>query len=350
MVDENMLSKMVEIPAVSGYEQELYSLLEEKFSPFVDECCQDNMKNFIGEKNGTGKDIRIMLAAHQDEIGLMVKKIEENGFIRVASVGGIDPRTLPSQRVRVHGKEKLQGVIGAMPPHLLDREERDNKAHRLKDLYVDTGYEEKKVRELVRVGDIITIDRNLHQLNGKFVCGKALDDRAGVLMLYECARELSRIKHKADVYFVATSQEEVGLKGGFTSSFNIDPQIGIAVDVTHGIMPGVEKSKAVEMEGGAVISLGPHVHPDLFQLFKDTAINRSIPHQIQPTSSPYGTDAAAIQVVRGGTATALISIPQRYMHTSVETISLKDVRSGAQLMASAIAEVDEEFLEGLTCY
>ncbi len=349
MINKDLLQKISEIPAVSGYESKMYSVLKKEFSSLVDDCYQDSMGNFIAVSEGTGEDIRIMVAAHIDEIGLMVKKIDEDGFIKISAVGGIDPRTLPAQKVCIHGKREITGIIGAMPPHLLDKEERE-KAHKLKDLYVDTGYEKEELENLVEVGDVITIQRQLQELKNDYVSGKALDDRAGVLMMYECARELKNISQEADIYFVATSQEEVGVKGGITSAFNINPQIGIAIDVTHGLFPGLDKSKAVEMDEGPAISFGPHVHPDLYELFKETAEKRSIPHQIQPTPSPFGTDAAGIQVAKSGVATALISIPQRYMHTSVETISLKNIKQGAILLSQCLKAVDGEFVGGLKCF
>lgn len=169
-------------------------------------------------------------------------------------------------------------------------------------------------------------------------------------MMYECARELKNISHKADIYFVATSQEEVGVKGGKTSAFNIDPQIGIAIDVTHGLMPGIDNSKAVEMDEGPVISFGPHVHPDLYELLENIAVDRSIPYQIQASPSPFGTDAAGIQVAKSGVATALISIPQRYMHTSVEMISLNNIKQGAILLSQCMSSIDDKFVEGLKCF
>ncbi len=349
MINKDLLQRMSEIPAVSGYEKDMYSVLEDEFSSLVDDIYTDEMGNFIAVKKGKDNGIRVMIAAHIDEIGLMVKKIDEDGFIKISAVGGIDPRTLPAQKVCVHGARKIPGVIGAMPPHLLSKKKKE-KAHELDDLYVDTGYEKEKVEELVNVGDVITVKRKFYELKNNHVSGKALDDRAGVLMMYECARELNNVSHKADIYFVATSQEEIGVKGGLTSAFNLEPQIGIAIDVTHGLMPGVDKSKAVEMDEGPVISFGPHVHPDLYDLFKNTAENRSIPHQIQPSPSPFGTDAAGIQVVRSGVATALISIPQRYMHTSVETISLENIKHGAILLSQCLSSIDDEFVEGLKCY
>ncbi len=349
MVNVDLLKEMCELPAVSGYEKEMQDILKDHFQPLADDCRRDELGNFIARKKGKDCGISIMIAAHMDEIGLMVKKIDEDGFLRISAVGGIDPRTLPGQRVCVHGRDKLEGVIGAMPPHLLDKKQR-NKAHKLKNLYVDTGYDREEIEKLVSVGDIISIRRDLKELENEYVSGKALDDRAGILLMYECAKELADYNHRAEVSFVATSQEEVGVKGGITSAYNLDPQIGIAIDVTHGLMPGVDKNKAVEMEKGPVISFGPHVHPDLFELMKKTADDRSIPCQIQPTPSPYGTDAAGIQVARSGVATALLSIPQRYMHTSVEMLSLKNIKEGAILLARVINNVDDEFVEGLTCF
>ncbi|SDL90932.1 M42 family metallopeptidase [Halarsenatibacter silvermanii] len=349
--DQKFLQKLCEMSGASGHEDDLHELLQEKFAPVTDECQVDNFGNFIARSCGSEDvDMRIMIAAHMDEIGLMVKKIDEEGFIRISAVGGIDPRTLPGQRVKIHGKEVLTGIIGSLPPHLLDRETRKNKAHKLKDLYIDTGMAADELEEVISVGNVITLDRKLEKLNGNYVSGKAFDDRAGVMMMYECAREFQKLSHASDIFFVATTQEELGYKGGITSAYDLNPEIAFAIDVTHGLMPGVDKSKAVDMDGGPVISFGPHVHPDLFKLLQDTARERDISHQIEPSSSPYGTDAAGIQIVRSGVATALLSIPLRYMHTSVETVKLDNIKHGAYLLARSIAEIDEEFVEELTCY
>ena len=346
---KKLIKELSEKSAVSGQERGAFDLVKGFLSHYSDEVRTDPLDNLIARKTGTGKDIKIMLAAHLDEIGLMVKSIDEKGFLKFATIGGIDPRTLPAQEVIINGSEDLPGVIGVMPPHLLSKDKR-KKAHKIEDLYIDTGLNPEEVKKNINIGDTVTIKRELTYLENDFVSGKALDDRAGVLMMLETARELDKIKHESDVFFVATSQEEIGIKGSETAAYDLFPDVGIAIDVCHGQMPGVDRGDASEMAKGPVVAFGPHVHPDIYQLITETAEERSIPCQKEPSTTPYGTDAASIQIARSGVATALISIPLRYMHTSVEVISLQDVKSGAQLLARTIAEIDQDFLEGLTCY
>ncbi|MGM0420505.1 MAG: M42 family metallopeptidase [Bacillota bacterium] len=351
MKSQELIKKLCETTAVTGYETSIIPLLKEAFKDYVDSFKIDKLGNFTALKKGQGEDNpKILIAAHMDEIGLMVKKIDEDGFIKFSTVGGIDPRTLPGQKIKVHGREVLTGVIGAMPPHLLSASEMESKAYDIDDLYIDTGYDQEALQDLISIGDIISIERDLVSLKNDFVTGKALDDRAGVLMMVETAQELQKLNHEVDVYFVATIQEEVGVKGAITSTYDIFPDLGIAIDVCHGLMPGVNRSQAVKMDEGPAIALGPQVHPGLFKLLKDEANKRSLPFQIETSTSPFGTDAAGMQIARSGVATALLSIPLRYMHTSVELISLQDVNYGAQLLARMIAAVDSEFLEGLRCY
>ncbi len=347
-----LIKELSEINAVSGQEDSAFTLVKNYLDNYCQDISSDNLNNLIAKKSALSEDEsnpKIMLAAHLDEIGLMVKSIDDKGFIKFATIGGVDPRTLPAQEVIIQGKEEVAGIIGAMPPHLLSKKER-NKAHKLEDLYIDTGRKPENLQDIVQIGDSVTIKRELTSLQNEFVSGKALDDRAGVLMMLITARELAKIKHEAEVYFVATSQEEIGVKGSQTATYNIFPDIGIAIDVCHGLMPGVDKGDAAKMADGPAVSFGPHVHPDLFNLITETADNYNIPYQKSPTTTPYGTDAASIQITKSGVATALISIPLRYMHTSVEMISLDDVKAGGQLLARVIAEIDKDFLEGLQCY
>ena len=348
---EKFLTQLTEFPGVSGYEGEIGDLVADGFSPYVDEIRKDNLQNLIALKKGVGENRpSIMLAAHMDEIGLMVTKIEEKGFLRITGVGGVDERTILAQEVTVHGKEQLHGIIGAKPPHLQGPSERKN-AIKMKDLYVDLGLPEEKVKEMVRVGDLITINRDYISLHNDRASAKAMDDRAGVALILELFKELELLKHEIDVYGVATVQEEVGTRGAITSTYGIMPDIGIAIDVGHGHMPGIlSKEDTLELADGSAIALGPHVHPKVHKKLKEIADELNIPYQIDPATVPYGTDAYSIQVTKSGVPTALISIPLRYMHTSVETLDLSDIKTAARLLANFIARIDSEFVEGLTCF
>lgn len=337
---------------VSGYEHNLQDNIISAFSKYADEIKTDKLGNVIALKKGlpnTKNKVKIMLAAHMDEIGLMVKDIEENGFIRFTNIGGIDPRTILGQEVMVHGKEDLFGVIGSKPPHLQDPSEHD-KAIKMEDMIIDIGYPKEKVQELVTIGDVITIRRAMTDLQGSRVTGKALDDRAGVAVIYETIKELNNIKHEADVYFVSTVQEEVSMSGALVSTFKINPDIGIAVDVGFGATPELAKSDSLELGKGPGITLGGNIHPGLRKKLTKVAAEYNIPFQMEITAGLTGTDARAMIMTREGIPSLVLSIPLRYMHTSVEVIDMVDIKHSAKLLAFFIASISNENLEGLLCY
>jgi endoglucanase len=286
-----------------------------------------------------------MLAGHMDEIGLMVSKLEK-GFLRFTTVGGFDLRVLLGQEVVVHGRRDLQGVVGTRPPHVLSEEDR-GKIVPLDRLFIDVGLSQEELPQWVRVGDIITLRREFIQLAGNLVSGKAFDDRAAVACLVHCLRLLTTLKHTWDVYAVATVQEETGLKGALTSTFGIAPDIGIAIDVGHGNMQGVSETDTMSVGGGPAIGLGPNVHPLMHSRLVETAKANEISYQVDPLPGASGTDAWAMQVIREGIPTALISIPLRYMHTSVETLALKDLDRVGRLLALFISSLDETFAHEL---
>lgn len=343
---KNLLKKLCESHGVSGHERGIYDLVKEEFAQISDEVTEDKFGNLFFLKKGTKGKYKVMLAAHLDEIGLIVKDIDDKGFIKFTTVGGIDQRTLPSQEVIVHGKKDILGVIGSKPPHLLSLGDME-KAIKIEDMYIDVGMSKKEVEELVKIGDVITIKREFRELLNDYVSGKALDDRAGIAVMAVCLEELNKLYHYHDVYAVATLQEEVGVRGAITSAYNVEPDIAIAIDVTHGKARGV--STEIELARGPAIGKGPNIHPAVYKGLVDTAKEYNINHQIEPLPGPSGTDAWAIQISRGGVPTGLVSIPLRYMHTSVETVNMKDIINSGKLLAYYIANLPEE-LEGQLCY
>ncbi|SHJ59609.1 endoglucanase [Anaerobranca californiensis DSM 14826] len=349
METKDFLREITEIMGVSGYELKVGLKINDYFHRLCDQTKIDKLGNVIGYKKGSGNGPKIMLAAHMDEIGLMITKIEEGGFLRFTSVGGIDPRTLPAQEVTIYGKEKVYGIIGAKPPHLTEPEER-TKAIKMYDLFIDTGLSEEEVKEKIGVGDIVVVNRKLLELKNNYVSGKALDDRAGVAVIIECLKELRKMVHTADVYAVATVQEEVGLRGAMVSSYGIVPDIGIAIDVCFGDMPGLSEEYTSKLDDGPVLAIGPNIHPKVFEGLKKVADNWNIPIQLETAPGHSGTDAGAIQIARGGIATAVVSLPQRYMHTSVETLAIQDIKKAGKLLALYIASLDKKGLEELKCY
>ena len=351
MSNLELLKSLSNHNGISGFEFTLNEIIISYFEKYADEVTIDKLGNIIAFKRGSesGKNPKIMLAAHMDEIGLMVKDIEENGFLRVTNIGGIDPRTILGQEVIVHGKENLFGVIGAKPPHLQDADEQ-NKAIKMEDMTIDIGLDYLKVKDLVKIGDSITINRSLIELKNERVAGKALDDRAGLVALFECIKELSDLNHEADVYFVATVQEEVSMAGAITSTYSINPDIGIAVDVGFGTTPELDKADSLDLGKGPGITLGGNIHPGLRKKLVSTANEYNIPHQMEITVGPTGTDARAMQITKEGIPALVLSIPLRYMHTSVELIDMVDIKHTGKLLAFFIKEISNENLEGLLCY
>ncbi len=340
-----LLKKLSQANGVSGYEAEVRETVAEEFARYADEVKTDKMGNVIALKRGEGAEPRrrIMLAGHMDEIGLMVTKLEK-GFLHFTSVGGFDVRTLLGQEVTVHGRKDLPGIIGSRPPHLLPQEERE-KTIPIDKLFIDVGIGQEELENLVRVGDLATLGREFTQLRGGLAAGKALDDRAGVAAILVCLEGLASVRHAWDVYAVATVQEEVGLRGAITSAYGLAPDAAIAVDATFGRQPGVSEAETVEMDKGPAIGFGPNVHPRLHEALVEAATELEIPYQVEAVPGRSGTDAWAIQVTREGIPTALLLIPLRYMHTSVETLSLKDVERTGRLMAEFVGRLDEGFME-----
>ena len=351
---KEILVNLSEGTGVSGYEHGVADYLEQNCR-WADEIRRDKLGNLIMLKRAKpavehAYRPKVMLAAHMDEIGLIITKIDDEGFLRFSTVGGIDQRVLLAQEVIVHGKTDLPGVIGAKPPHAQAPEERNN-AVPMDELYIYVGYDSKdQLAELVGIGDLATINRKVVNLNGSLMAGKAMDDRAGVAVMLECLKALANMNHIADVYAVATVQEEVGVRGATTSTYGIVPDIGIALDVGHGDMPGVAEHLTISLGNGPGIAMGPHVHPSLHKRLVQTAKDWNISYTLEPAVRPGGTDAFAIQITQAGIPTALLSLPLRYMHTAVETLDYDDVRKTARLLAQFISELDQEFVEGLKCF
>lgn len=341
------LKSLSEASGVSGYEDEVRELVVEAFAPLSDEVRTDAMGNVIALKHGRGKEPRrrIMLAGHMDEIGLIVTVLDK-GFLRFTQVGGYDVRTLPGQEVLVHGRRTLPGVIGSRPPHVLGPEER-NKPVPMDQLFIDVGLMPDELNEVVQVGDLITIRRPFTELQNGLVAGKAFDDRAAVAAIAFCLDVLQTVQHEWDVFAVATVQEEVGLRGATTSTFGVAPDVGIAIDVGFGKQPGVTEERAIEVGKGPSLCIGPYLHPGMFGGLKRAAEENEIPFQTEVVPGSTGTDANAIQITREGIPTGLLGIPLKSMHTSVETLSVKDVERTGRLMAQFIAALDDSFVDEL---
>lgn len=343
-----LLKRLSEASGVSGYEHQVREIVLEEFGRYADQVQTDTLGSVIALKRGTAPEPRpsIMLATHMDEIGLIVSTVEK-GFIHFQQVGGYDDRVLLGQEVMVHGRHDLPGIIGGRPPHVLPKGERDKPIPYDK-LLIDVGLPADELEQKVRVGDLITMNRQLVELKGELASGKAMDNRVSVVAAAFCLEELSRVRHQWDVYAVATAQEEVGLKGAITSTFHLQPDVGIAIDVTFAKQPGTPDEYAHELGKGPTIGYGPNFHPGLRAALVEAAKALEMDHHLEPAARVGGTDAVAIQITREGIPTALIGIPLRNMHTPVETVSLKDVERTGRLLAHFITRLDQDFLDSLT--
>jgi putative aminopeptidase FrvX len=342
-----LLKRLSEADGIAGYEKPVRELLRQTWTPLVDQMREGKLGSLIALKQGTGPEPRprLMLAAHMDEIGLMVTSIEK-GFLRIAPVGGTDRRVLPGLEVVVHARRDLSGVIATRPPHVLPHEER-RKVVPWDQLFIDVGLPADQVEQLVTVGDTVSIRREMAELKNQHVAGKAMDDRACVAVVTLALEHLTKMTHTWDVLAVATVQEETGLKGATTSAYDVAPDLAVALDVTFGKQPGTPETDTFPLGEGPTIGIGPNFHPKLVARLQEVADAHEIPYHIEPLPGRSGTDAWAIQVTREGIPTALISLPTRYMHQPVETLAGQDVERAGRLLASFIAELEVDFLNKL---
>ena len=338
------LKRLVETHAPSGYEAPVADLLREEWAGLVDDFDSDRLGSLIGVKRGAGGGRAIMLAAHMDEIGLMVREIVD-GFVLAHRISGIDPRVMLAQHVLVHGQRALPGVVATMPPHMLTKD--DTKRYPSIDaLVIDVGLPADEVAQLVSVGDLITMDAPMIELKGRLAASKAMDDRACIAAITTCLELLRSMRHDWDVYAVATVQEEVGLRGATTAANQLAPDCAIALDVGFAEQPGVKNGG--QLGGGPQLGIGANFHPKMVSRLQEVAEYHDISWQRDIMPARTGTDAWAIQVAREGVPTALLSIPLRNMHSPVETLDMKDVERAGRLLAHFICALDDDFVDYLS--
>ena len=344
-----LLQKLSESYGPSGYEQRIAALISDLWEPLTDEITIDRIGSVLATKNGTGAEPRprLLLAAHMDEIGLMVTELLEHGgygFLRVINLGGVDIRHLYAQNVVVHGSQDLPGVLAALPARFLP-EDRRTHAYGYEDLVVDTGLPIETMQNLVDVGDFISFSQPLRRLMGNTITGKALDNRASVAALTVCLELLSNRSFYWDVIAVATAQEETRLLGAYTSAFSQMPDAAVAIDVGFAKGAAYSDASAIELDSGPGLEIGPNIHPGIYQALKNTADAIEMDTTLITHARASGTDAYGIQVSRSGVPTALVSIPLRYMHTMVETIECSDVERVGRLLAEFVTRLDANFLD-----
>lgn len=313
------------------------------WQPLVDTLEIGALGSLTGIKHGSGAGPRrrIMLCAHMDEIGLIVRNFDE-GFLLISHLGGIDARILPGMPVLVHCDPPLRGVVG-VPPLYTQTEEQRGKYAPLSELLVDVGLPADEVRQRVHVGDAITLDMPITELQNGRLTGKALDDRACIAIITACLQALQSRKHVWDVLAVASVQEETGSAGAMTEAYRLNPDLAVALDVTFGTQPGVSDG-AFPLGSGAPISLGANFHPALYDAICAAAERIEMTLAPDPLPMHSGTDAWPIQVSRDGIPTALLEVPIRNMHTPVETVDVKDIERAGRVLAEFIAGLDADFL------
>ena len=336
------LRALVEAGGPSGYEQPIQQIYRRQAESYGAEVEVDVMGNAIATLNRSGAP-RVMLAGHADEIGFLVRYINEEGFIYFAPVGGWDAEIAVGQRVTIDTAQgPVLGVIGKRAIHLMDEEDRKKKSE-LHKLWIDIGVNSQEEAEgVVAIGDPITMRRPLERLQGDLVTAKSFDNRMAVWICGETLRLLRGQSFPAAVYSVSTVQEEIGLRGARTSSYGISPQVGLALDVCHSTdYPEADKRKVgdIRLGRGPVISRGANINPRVFELLVRAAREESIPIQIEAAPAGTGTDANIMQLNQAGMATGLVSVALRYMHTPCETLSLRDLENAAKLCAAYITRV-----------
>jgi len=341
------LEKLSNANGVTGREGEVRELMKQYLKPYVDEIREDRLGNLIAFKKGNKDAPTVMLAAHMDEVGLMIKNIKKKGFLQFAKVGGIDDRVLLAQKVIVHtDKGPLIGVVGSKPPHI-QTEEEQKKVIDADRLFIDVGAKDKEEAEKmgVQVGDVVSFDTKFVQIGENVVLGKALDDRVGCAMMVETLKRLQKVD--CNVYAVGTIQEEVGLRGATIAAFQVEPDVCIVLETTvAGDMPGVEEGKApAKMGEGPVVTVadaGLIAHPKILRLLIDSAKENKIPYQLE-TGIRGSTDAARISLSREGVPSGVISVATRYIHSPAAILNLDDAEKTVKLAVAAIRKVSKYF-------
>jgi len=341
------LEKLSNASGVVGREEEVRNLMAKLMKPHADKVYVDKLENVIAVKKGRKNAPKVMLAAHMDEIGLMVKTVNKEGFLQFAKMGGIDDRILLAQKVIIQSsKGSIHGIIGSKPPHIQKEEER-KKIVAFDELFIDIGAESKEdvAKMGVRVGDPVVFDEKFVSIGKDVVMGKAFDNRIGCAVMVETLKLLK--EKECSIFAVGTVQEEVGLRGAATAAFGVDPDVGIALDVTvAGDVPGVrEFDTTVKMGKGPALTVtdsGLITHPKVLRLLLDTAEENKIAYQLE-TGVMGSTDAARISMTRQGVPSGTVSVPARYIHSPIGMISLKDAEDSAKLTAAAILRIQKTF-------
>ncbi|MDI3503375.1 MAG: hypothetical protein PWP64_311 [Candidatus Cloacimonadota bacterium] len=344
--NQEYLYKLLKVASPSGFEGKAQEITREYLHGTCDDISTDVNGNLIAFKRGSS-EIKVMIVGHADEIGFMVNYIDENGYLYLKPLGGFDVNLLPGLRLDIHHQDGIvRGIIGKNAPHM-SHGDSDNAKLKMEDIWVDIGAKDKKdAQSKVDLGDIVTYSSQIEELSEDVIVSKATDNKVGVYVAAAVMKALAKTELKANYFAVASVGEETTLKGASTSSYQIKPDIAIAVDVTFtSDTPGADKRKfgEVSLGKGPVLALGAAVHPKVNDRLQALAKKHKIALQIEITPGRTGTDADAIHANRGGVATAVLSIPNRYMHSPNEIINLKDLDNAVKLLTEFVKSMDERF-------
>jgi len=341
-INVSLLKEICEVEGAPGFEQPIREVVLREVTPLVDKVEVDNMGNVVAIKKGRSSDKKVMLAAHMDEIGFIVKYIDDNGFIKFHTLGGFDPKTLTAQRVKIHGSKDIIGVMGSKPIHLMTPEER-NKTPRIDDYFIDTGMSKEEVEKHITIGDPITRDRELIEMGDCVNC-KSIDNRVSVFIQIEMLREMEEIP-PYDVYAVFTVQEEIGIRGASVAALAIQPDFGICIDTTIAFdVPGSSAADQVTALGGgvAIKIMDSSVVCDyrMVSYMKQQAKAQEIKWQPEILTAG-GTDSAGMQRMTAGSAiVGAVSIPTRHIHQVIEMAHKEDIRATIELLKTCVGSLD----------
>ena len=338
---EKILGRLCALPGPSGFEGPVVQAAAELLRPYVDEVFTTRIGSVAGVRRcGRANAPKLLLDAHLDEIGFIVTGHEE-GFLRFAPLGGVDPRMLPDREVTILAQPPVMGVDACLPPHIQSREDMD-KSQPIKELCIDVGLSQEDAQRLIPIGTPAVYRAGCTPLGRELLCGKSLDDRSCFAILLDTVQRLAEETLDVDLYILGSTQEETHSTGAITAAYEIAPDLCVAVDVTHGDSPDASKDKTFKLGGGPVIGLGPNCTRWMAKRLMQRAEELELDYQLEVMAGHSGTNGWPLQVSREGVATAVLSLPLRYMHTPLETVNRKDMEDTAKLLAAFIRDLGKE--------
>lgn len=341
---ERVIDRLCSLSGPSGFENSVAQAAKELLEPLVDEISVNRLGSVLGvHRCGKENAPKLLLDAHLDEIGFIVTG-HEDGFLRFATLGGVDPRMLPDREVTIMTQPPVLGVVACLPPHIQTREDMD-KSIPVAESYIDVGLSQEDAQKLIPIGTPVTFRGGCMALGKELLCGKAMDDRACFAILLDTLEKLKDKELDVDLYILGSTQEETSSAGAITAAYGTAPDMCVAVDVTHGATPDAKKEQTFPLGDGPVVGIGPNCTKWMSDRFVKLAKGLEIPSQLEVMAGHSGTNAWPLQISREGVATAVLSLPLRYMHTPVEVCSRKDLEDTARLLAAFVENLGKEALQ-----